>query len=61
MVFEAKLKKLTWYWSKKSDLAKLKQEIRTSKRDISLDTELILKKEVLAFEWVEIVVANDPI
>ena len=48
-VLEAKLKKLTSdVEAKKSDLAKLKQEIRTSREIISLDAELILKKEEIA-------------
>ncbi|RSI16769.1 hypothetical protein D8882_09980 [Streptococcus sanguinis] len=50
-VLEAKLKKLTSdIEAKKSDLANLKQEIRTSKEIISLDAELILKKEELRLD-----------
>ena len=59
-ILEAKLKKLASdIEAKKSDLANLKQEIRTSREIISLDAELILKKEELAHLNEEIAVAND--
>ena len=59
-ILEAKLKKLASdIEAKKSDLANLKQEIRTSREIISLDAELILKKEELAHLNQEIAVAND--
>lgn len=59
-ILEAKLKKLAFdIEAKKSDLANLKQEIRTSREIISLDAELILKKEELAHLNEEIAVAND--
>lgn len=59
-ILEAKLKKLVSdIEAKKSDLANLKQEIRTSREIISLDAELILKKEELAHLNEEIAVAND--
>ncbi|MGK8362910.1 DUF4041 domain-containing protein [Streptococcus oralis] len=59
-ILEVKLKKLASdIEAKKSDLANLKQEIRTSREIISLDAELILKKEELAHLNEEIAVAND--
>ena len=59
-ILEAKLKKLASdIEAKKSDLANLKQEIRTSREIISLDAELLLKKEELAHLNEEIAVAND--
>lgn len=59
-ILEAKLKKLASdIEAKKSDLANLKQEIRTSREIISLDAELILKKEELEHLNEEIAVAND--
>ena len=59
-ILEAKLKKLASdIEAKKSDLANLKQEIRTGREIISLDAELTLKKEELAHLNEEIAVAND--